>query len=230
MLGVCAATPNLAFRERRRGAIVSAVRGVPRPLDSPPMVVVVSPGRGDRLAAAAGTTPIDAMIGVLQASADRVLKTIGELPALREILEHRPGGLPVKTERTHLQTIPVKMYRTADVLTIAAPMPGLDAASIRIDVLSRNQLKIRGVLRGALKEAKEILLDEWSIGPYHRQLRLPVAVDGKAARVTYGNGVLIVALPIRQRTTTAQLSLKQVAPTRARRVASKERRTRSTSQ
>ena len=47
-----------------------------------------------------------------------------------------------------------------------------------------------------LKQVKELLVDEWSAGVSHRELALPVPVNTACANVTYGNGVLMVALPI----------------------------------
>jgi hypothetical protein len=48
----------------------------------------------------------------------------------------------------------------------------------------------------ALDGGKEILLDEWTIFPNHREIVLDMAVDGSAATVSYGNGVVVVALPV----------------------------------
>jgi hypothetical protein len=56
---------------------------------------------------------------------------------------------------------------------------------------------LHGDQRALLKELKELLLDEWSVGVYHRELALPVPVNARCANVTYGNGVLMVALPSR---------------------------------
>ena len=39
-----------------------------------------------------------------------------------------------------------------------------------------------------------MLLNEWEAGGFHRELTLPESVDGEHANVTYGNGVLVVAL------------------------------------
>src|SRR5262249_19495515 len=99
-------------------------------------------------------------------------------------------------EATPLQSGPVKMYRTADTVTVAAPMPGLGAENIVVDVTAEGHLVMRGQLRGALKDVKELLVDEWSAGPYHREIDLPAPVDGARATVTYGNGVVVVALPV----------------------------------
>ena len=51
-------------------------------------------------------------------------------------------------------------------------------------------------MRGMLKEVKELLLDEWSVGAYYRKLVLPVSINGECANALYGNGVLTLAFPI----------------------------------
>ncbi len=70
------------------------------------------------------------------------------------------------------------------------------------------------------QETRETLLDEWEVGGYHRELDLPAAVDGPLGTATYGNGVLVVALPIAERTRPARLSLETVGPGRGQRVGS----------
>ena len=129
-----------------------------------------------------------------------------------------PGRRSERMESTALQSVPVKVYRTTDLVTVAAPMPGLEADDIVGEVRADGRLVLRGRLRGALKGAKELLVDEWSVGPYHREVALPEAVDGEAATVTYGNGVVVVALPVAARTRPARLRLDRIAPTRGRRV------------
>jgi HSP20 family molecular chaperone IbpA len=99
-------------------------------------------------------------------------------------------------ERIETQTVPVKVYTTGDILTVAAPMPGLDASAITVEVTADGRLVLRGALRGVLKDAKTVLMDEWTVGPYFREIALPVPVDGPKATVTYGNGVLVAALPL----------------------------------
>jgi hypothetical protein len=71
-----------------------------------------------------------------------------------------------------------------------------------------------------LAEQKEVLLEEWSAGSYHRELELPAAVDGELANVTYGNGVLVVVLPVAKQTRPARLTLEAISPTRGERVGS----------
>jgi HSP20 family protein len=118
------------------------------------------------------------------------------------------------------QRVPVNLYRTADLVTAAAPMPGLEADNLSVDVTADGRLVLRGELRGALKDVKEQLVEEWSAGPYEREVELPGPVDGEAATVTYGNGVLVVALPVASRTRAAHLVLHPTAPTRGERVPS----------
>jgi HSP20 family protein len=110
-------------------------------------------------------------------------------------------------ESTDFQLIPINMYRTLERLTIAAPMPGLEPEDILVEVTEDGQLIIHGDVRGTLKGAKEVLLNEWNVGGYHRELTLPEAVDGEHANVTYGNGVLVIALLSSQNTLPARITL-----------------------
>lgn len=117
-------------------------------------------------------------------------------------------------EQVDVQQIPVKVYRSPDRLTIAAPMPGLGPEDITIEVTPEGYLVLTGRLRGALRGEKELLIDEWSVGPYRRSFALPTPVDGTAATVTYGNGVVVVALPIAEVTRPVTLTLERVGPAR----------------
>ena len=109
-------------------------------------------------------------------------------------------------QQTKTQEIPVKVYRSDNRVTIAAPMPGLEPQNIGVDVKERSVV-LHGDLRGALKDDKEVLVDEWNPGPYHREVELPGSVDGPLANVTYNNGVVVVVLPSAQSTRPAQLKL-----------------------
>jgi len=116
-------------------------------------------------------------------------------------------------EPTDFQTIPGNFYRTHDQLTIAAPMPGIEPEDILVEVTEQNELILHADLRATLKEAKEVLLHEWDAGGYHRELKLPEPVDGEHANVTYGNGVLVVALLARQQTQPARITLVKTGTT-----------------
>jgi HSP20 family protein len=116
-------------------------------------------------------------------------------------------------EREKQQHIPVKVYRTGARLMIAAPMAGLEPENIVVEVTNDSHLILHGDQRALLKDIKELLLDEWSVGVYHREIALPVPVNAGCANVTYGNGVLMVALPISDQTSAARLTLERITPT-----------------
>jgi HSP20 family protein len=141
-----------------------------------------------------------------------------------------------------MQAVAVKMYRTPDRLTLAAPLPGLLPRDITIEVTAAGRLVISAPVRGAtadvqlfhrsdlgsphartapVEEARELLVDEWCVGPYRRELDLPNPVDGSLATATYGNGVLVVALPVAPRTTPARFSLEPIGVGRGERVGSR---------
>ena len=120
-------------------------------------------------------------------------------------------------EQLKYQHIPVKVYRTGERLMVAAPMAGLEPENIMVEVTADGRLVLHGDVRGMLKEVKELLLDEWSVGVYHREFALPVPVNATCANITYGNGVLMVALPISQLTLPARLTLERLAPTHGER-------------
>lgn len=121
-------------------------------------------------------------------------------------------------EQEKMQQILVKVYRTVDRLMVAAPMPGMEPEDIVVEIKPDGRLLIQGELRGMLKDVKELLVDEWSAGHYHRELQLPNAVDGEHANVNYGNGVLVVTLPISQQNTPALLTLAKTGSARGERV------------
>jgi HSP20 family protein len=110
-------------------------------------------------------------------------------------------------EKMKIQSIPVKVYRTSDRLMVATPMPGLEPENIMVRVSEDGRLIVQGELRGLLKGMKELLVDEWSIGGYYREIALPDAVDAEHANVNYGNGVLVIAFPLSSQTTAATLLL-----------------------
>lgn len=94
------------------------------------------------------------------------------------------------------QFIPVKVYRSDERLMVAAPMPGLEPEDIAVEITGDGRLVLDGALRGTLKGMKDLLVDEWTVGVYHRELSLAEPVNAELANVTYGNGVLVIALPI----------------------------------
>lgn len=121
-------------------------------------------------------------------------------------------------ERAKVQHIPLKVYRSSDRLMVATPMPGLQPEDISIQVSEKGHVVIDGEIRGMLKDIKELLIDEWSVGGYHREFDLSQPVDAVNANVNYGNGVLVIAFPLAaDKTTPATLTLAHIGVDRGER-------------
>jgi HSP20 family protein len=120
-------------------------------------------------------------------------------------------------EKEKMQHLLVKMYRTADRLMVATPMPGLQPEDILVQITENGHLVIQGEVRSMLKDIKELLIDEWSAGAYERDLILPEAVDGERANLNYGNGILVVTLPTSEHVKAATLTLNKTGADRGER-------------
>jgi HSP20 family protein len=92
------------------------------------------------------------------------------------------------------QTVPVQIHQTDALIVLAAPMPGLEPQDISV-VIAGDKVTIRGNYRGSRQETEDLLVSEWTIGPYAREIVLPQPVNGPLTNATYGNGVLVLAMP-----------------------------------
>ena len=118
--------------------------------------------------------------------------------------------------RNSSNELPVKLYRSRERLTVAAPLPGLEPQDIFVKISNEGEsteLTIEAPLRGAFKGDKEVFYDEWSPGPHYRHLVLPAAVDASLANFTYENGIAVLTLPVAERTVPAVLSLERIGGT-----------------
>lgn len=116
------------------------------------------------------------------------------------------------------RAVPVNIYREGERLMIAAPLPGMEPGSVRIDVRGR-RLLIDAELRGPGQDRTQRYLQrEWSVGPYRRTVDLPVEVDAEAANAVYNNGVLVVILPVGSRASSETIRMSKVGTSGGRRV------------
>ena len=92
------------------------------------------------------------------------------------------------------QSIPVQIHQSDAHLVLAAPMPGLEPQDISI-VIAGDKITIHGSYRGSRQEKEDTLVAEWTVGPYTREVVLPQPVNGPLTNATYGNGVLVLAMP-----------------------------------
>jgi HSP20 family protein len=107
------------------------------------------------------------------------------------------GEQVMTTTSQQSQTVPLQVHQTDKRLVLAAPMPGLEAQDIAV-IINGNRVTIQGEYRGSRQNQPEILISEWTIGPYYREVVLPQPVNGALTNATYGNGVLVLSMPTLQ--------------------------------
>ncbi len=89
---------------------------------------------------------------------------------------------------------PVRVYQTDNHIMLAAPMPGSEPKDISVKIVG-DRVTIQSEKRGPDYEWRELLVSEWNVGPYYREISLPMSVSGTLSNATYGNGVLILSMP-----------------------------------
>jgi len=108
---------------------------------------------------------------------------------------------------TEATAIPVNVYENERELMVVAPMPGVAAEDISVDVTPDGSLTLRARMHGEGQERIGYLLREWSYGPFERTIELPRNVDASRANLAFGNGVLTITLPKAERTMVASLGV-----------------------
>jgi HSP20 family protein len=92
------------------------------------------------------------------------------------------------------QSVPVLIHQNDTHIVLAAPMPGLEPQDISV-MIAGPKVTINGSYRGSRQNKEDVLSAEWTIGPYTREVTLPQPVNGQLTNATYGNGVLVLAMP-----------------------------------
>ncbi|MGH7826299.1 MAG: Hsp20/alpha crystallin family protein [Candidatus Binatia bacterium] len=121
---------------------------------------------------------------------------------------------------TTAQRIPVRIYRSDDRITLTAPMPGLAPEDITITIMDK-AVVVHGEDHSPGQHYLDLILNEWTIGPYSREVTLPDPVRGDLANATYGNGVLVLSMPkaeAGEEATTANFQLQPIGSTRGERI------------
>jgi HSP20 family protein len=108
---------------------------------------------------------------------------------------------------TDATAVPVNLYENDRELIVAAPMPGVQPEDIQVEVTSDRRLLLRARQHGEGQERIDYIVREWSYGPFERAVELPRDVDAPRANLSYGNGVLMLALPKADRTVPARLDV-----------------------
>lgn len=108
---------------------------------------------------------------------------------------------------TDATAIPVNLYESDRELMVVAPMPGVAAEDISVDVGDDGRLTLRARQHGPGQERIDYLLREWSYGPFERTIELPRPVDASRANLSFGNGVLTIAFPKTATTAAGRLAV-----------------------
>ena len=108
---------------------------------------------------------------------------------------------------TDATAIPVNLYENDRELMVVTPMPGVTAEDISAEVTAEGTLILRAAMHGEGQERIDYLLREWSYGPFEREVELPRTVDATRANLSFGNGVLALALPKSDATVPARLEV-----------------------
>lgn len=93
-----------------------------------------------------------------------------------------------------MRAMPMDLYRDGDHWVLLCDLPGVDPATIDVDVDGR-VLTVRAE-RQAGPEGVEWLVAERVSGTFARQLTLGDGVDVEGISASYGDGVLTLTLPV----------------------------------
>ena len=118
------------------------------------------------------------------------------------------------------QQLPIRVQRADSRVTVTAPMPGLAPEVINITIME-NVILMRGEKLSSSQSDLDLLINEWAVGPYMREIILPDRVRGDLANATYANGVLVLTLPTVKEgdeSVRASFQLRPVSATRGERV------------
>jgi HSP20 family molecular chaperone IbpA len=98
---------------------------------------------------------------------------------------------------------------------VAVPTPGLEPTDIGV-VVDGDRVTIEGKRRGQHQDDVDLIMAEWTIGPYYRELALDHPIRAELINVTYDNRVLVLVMPKRRpgQKTRAAIRLETIRATR----------------
>ena len=100
------------------------------------------------------------------------------------------------------------VHETGDDIVITAALPGMKAEDVDITITGQT-LSIRGEFKADEKVEKgQYLYRERRHGSFHRQLQLPVRVQGDAATASYEDGLLTLTIPKAEEVKPRQIEIK----------------------
>lgn len=112
--------------------------------------------------------------------------------------------------------MPVDLFRDGDQYVLSADLPGIDPASVDLDV--DGQLLTIRAERTAPSEQVKWLTHERPYGSYMRQFTLGDGVDSERITANYEHGVLSVIIPMLERAKPRKIQVASATERRQRAV------------
>jgi HSP20 family protein len=113
--------------------------------------------------------------------------------------------------------MPVDLYREGDQYVLSADLPGVDPASVDVDV-DGQLLTIRAQRRAPQRQGSW-LTQERPHGAYLRQFSVGEGIDTEKIAATYDNGVLSLVLPVSERAKPRKVQVSSSRPEEQRTLA-----------
>ena len=114
--------------------------------------------------------------------------------------------------------MPMDVARVGDRYVLDADLPGIDPATVDIDVDGRF-LTIRAERPARAQDGATYLSRERGSGSYARRFTIGQGIDSSAISASYDNGVLSVVLPISESAKPRKVEVQVAAPAEAAEVA-----------
>lgn len=104
--------------------------------------------------------------------------------------------------------MPMDAYRQDDAFVVHFDLPGVDPASIDLDV-ERNVVTVRAERRSTAPDGVELQVAERPRGVFSRQLFLGDTLDTEQIQASYDTGVLTLRIPVAQRAKPRKIEISQ---------------------
>lgn len=107
--------------------------------------------------------------------------------------------------------MPMDLSRDADRYVLNADLPGIDPASVDIDV-DGQLLSIRAERPAPATDGVTWIARERSTGPFLRRFTLGQSVDTSNISANYENGVLSVVIPVAEKAKPRKIAVQSTTP------------------
>lgn len=115
---------------------------------------------------------------------------------------------------TASSAMPMDAFRHGDSYIVAFDLPGVDPASVDV-TLERNVLTVSAERRWDWSDDQTVYVAERPQGRFTRQIMLSEALDTDHVEASYDNGVLTVAIPVREQAKPKRIEIAQGGSTTA---------------